>query len=421
MADVAGTESLLLEYGCDPTGKRECSAQINAAINDAANQGLGELPVPPGTFLFGEPLVLRSGVALTGFGPASTLRQAPGANLSPAITATSITDAGLRRLSIDYNCQNNPSSFQGMSIGQSGGGSCSFVDVIGCTFLNSLGFAIAFAGGPGVANTHCTIARNQILNPLSGSDDMVLAVVNAGLVYGNRIIGTDTNIALVLYECSHMNAFGNEVELASGSTGSGISVLSCQYATVALNKVIGPGTANGTAYVIGQEHDNTNPGPSQRNLLLGNTAFEVGTGIQLFETGYDRIIRNTIDQAGTGFQLPPNLTIADFEIVEGNALLNVSVPFANDSGSIQLYSRYRDNYGLNPIAVTTPAIPAPSTSITNTTTVDVDVYIAGFTGADISLNGTATGQGGGTFYLPAGGAIDLGAYTAAGAWVWVGR
>lgn len=72
-------------------------------------------------------------------------------------------------------------------------------------------------------------------------------------------------------------------------------------------------------------------------------------------------------------------------------------------------------------ALVTPSVPAASTTVTNTEPVDVDIYVTGFTAASVSINGTATGLGSGTFFVPAGGTINLGAYTAAGTWKWVGR
>lgn len=86
------------------------------------------------------------------------------------------------------------------------------------------------------------------------------------------------------------------------------------------------------------------------------------------------------------------------------------------------------NLVTNPPTVATPGVPAASTYITNTTGVDVDVYIltAG-TASAISVkdkNGvvqltavtTVVGQ---SIYLPAGWQIQLGAYTVAPTWAWV--
>lgn len=96
--------------------------------------------------------------------------------------------------------------------------------------------------------------------------------------------------------------------------------------------------------------------------------------------------------------------------------------FAGTTANIGTSSKRVANVaGYNPAVVNTPSVPAVSTAVTNTTGVDVDVYVAGGAGGTTSVNGTSTGIGNGTFYLPAGGTIDLGAYTTAPTWVWVGR
>lgn len=72
-------------------------------------------------------------------------------------------------------------------------------------------------------------------------------------------------------------------------------------------------------------------------------------------------------------------------------------------------------------AIAAPSVPAASTSITNDTGADVDVYIAGGTDVSVSIGSADTGLAGGSFYLPFGVAINLGAYTAAPTWTWVPR
>lgn len=75
--------------------------------------------------------------------------------------------------------------------------------------------------------------------------------------------------------------------------------------------------------------------------------------------------------------------------------------------------------GGQPPSVTTPAVPAASTTITNGTGYDVMVYVSGGTAVAVSVNGVATGLAAGSFYLPAYGSINLGAYTAAPTWHWL--
>jgi len=81
----------------------------------------------------------------------------------------------------------------------------------------------------------------------------------------------------------------------------------------------------------------------------------------------------------------------------------------------------------NPRVVVTPAVPASTTAIVNTTGVDVTVYIVGGTLTAITVGGTATGI---TAAAPANTAhvipltrnqtIAL-TYTGAPTWVWIGN
>lgn len=72
-----------------------------------------------------------------------------------------------------------------------------------------------------------------------------------------------------------------------------------------------------------------------------------------------------------------------------------------------------------PPAVTTPAVPASGTAVTNSTGVDVMAYVAGgtLTGAT-EINGASTGLDNGGFYLAAGATITL-TYSAAPTWTWL--
>lgn len=78
--------------------------------------------------------------------------------------------------------------------------------------------------------------------------------------------------------------------------------------------------------------------------------------------------------------------------------------------------------------ITTPAIPATTVAVANTTTVDVIVYLLSGNAAVtvISVNGTATGlvlaasaTSCATVYLPAGSTIALTYASTAPTWVWM--
>lgn len=74
---------------------------------------------------------------------------------------------------------------------------------------------------------------------------------------------------------------------------------------------------------------------------------------------------------------------------------------------------------VNYIPVATPAVPAASTAFANTTGQNVMVYVTGGTAVAVSVNGVATGLAAGSFYVPYGGTVNLGAYTVAPTWHWV--
>jgi hypothetical protein len=90
--------------------------------------------------------------------------------------------------------------------------------------------------------------------------------------------------------------------------------------------------------------------------------------------------------------------------------------------------QFRSGISTTPPGVTTPAVPATTVAVANTTTVDVIVYLVSGGGAVtvISVNGTATGaQVTGTsgitatVYLPAGQTIALTYASTPPTWTWV--
>ena len=91
--------------------------------------------------------------------------------------------------------------------------------------------------------------------------------------------------------------------------------------------------------------------------------------------------------------------------------------------------QFRSGISTTPPAVTTPAIPATTIAVANTTTVDVIVYLVGggATVTAITVNGTATGlqlsatasTSTATIYLPAGQTIALTYASTAPTWTWV--
>ena len=70
-----------------------------------------------------------------------------------------------------------------------------------------------------------------------------------------------------------------------------------------------------------------------------------------------------------------------------------------------------------PISISTPAVPASGTPVTNTQPGAVMVSVSGGTVTDIAINGTSTGRTAGSFMVPPGGTITL-TYSAVPSWVW---
>jgi hypothetical protein len=69
------------------------------------------------------------------------------------------------------------------------------------------------------------------------------------------------------------------------------------------------------------------------------------------------------------------------------------------------------------MAVTTPAVPASTVAVTNTSGQNVSVAITGGTMTNVSVNGATMGAGAGNYSLPPGGQIAM-TYTVAPTWAW---
>lgn len=89
---------------------------------------------------------------------------------------------------------------------------------------------------------------------------------------------------------------------------------------------------------------------------------------------------------------------------------------------------FRSGIATSPPAITTPAVPATTVAVANTTTVDVIVYVSsgGAAVSAITVSGVATGLTLGTattstatVYLPAGATISWTGAGAAPTWVWM--
>jgi len=66
---------------------------------------------------------------------------------------------------------------------------------------------------------------------------------------------------------------------------------------------------------------------------------------------------------------------------------------------------------------TTPAVPASTTAVTNTSPLPATVVISGGTLSNVAVNGVTAGTGDGTYTVPSGGTIAM-TYSAAPTWTW---
>ncbi len=139
---------------------------------------------------------------------------------------------------------------------------------------------------------------------------------------------------------------------------------------------------------------------SSRNRVVGNS-FDTTAGGANY----------TYCVAESGGPYVDNI-VADNHFIAGTAgLVNLNAASTD---------KVHHNSGYNPVgALAAPAIPASAVAQTNTTGLDVTVYVNGGTVSAVAVGGTPTGQTGGAFRVPAGQTITL-TYTVAPTWTWYG-
>jgi hypothetical protein len=118
------------------------------------------------------------------------------------------------------------------------------------------------------------------------------------------------------------------------------------------------------------------------------------------------------------------ITVAGLVITDCDVTGNTT-PFTLGVVTAAIWSQYRitDNVGINPRgAVTTPAFPATTVVVTNTTGFRVLVGIKGGTSTAVAVNGVAAVLAAtpASIYLEPGGTVAI-TFTVAPTWVWVGE
>jgi hypothetical protein len=151
-----------------------------------------------------------------------------------------------------------------------------------------------------------------------------------------------------------------------------------------------------------------------------------GIGVQFSNSNAVRITNCSIYQMNTGIAFIGTANVSA-QVVNNNVTL-CTIPLTGDvtaggAGS----NRVATNRGINPRAVTTPAIPASTVYIPNTTGGDVLVTVAGGTDVAIGVNGATIGvflsPGGVATYhtvmVPSDGTVGV-SYVVAPTWIWTG-
>lgn len=104
-------------------------------------------------------------------------------------------------------------------------------------------------------------------------------------------------------------------------------------------------------------------------------------------------------------------------LMENNSVTDATTALSGGSNLQGSVSRVFGNHGVNPIAVTTPAVPASGTPVFNQTGSDVLVYISGGSSITTSVGAANIGTSAGPFYLSANNSISL-TYGSAPTWIW---
>lgn len=459
--DVAGTEYPAIGYGADPTGQRDSTGALQSAATLH-----GEIILPAGTFRVGPGLIAEAAAGasfrIRGTGVDRTLLTVPDGAMTTQGMLLSCAGAGtfdIDGLTIDANgagqdwsAATASSYYQIISGSGNGNGTAGTlligtVKVVGAQMTTAVpqGIAVNTFGFPDwnidrliTEDTDTSLFITQAFtntpnrgrfgsveahNPTS----MVVYAEGFGGWHGDQIIALcdaltagDQPVDALVYETTNpiSNTSVGLVVLANGrypiNIGNGNSDL-------VSDTVIGRALAIGCrgSYNLRQVGDAVSFG----QLIADGCAIGGITGTTVFgafELGYSGGSPFTIGELVSINSQNQAAAFSGPAIVGGGRVTGskISPPIAFP---LPAGSSIRGVAGVNPADVATPAVPAASTAVTNSTGVDCDVYIAGGTAVAVTINGTATGQAAGTFFVPAGGTIDLGAYTAAPTWEWVGR
>ena len=153
-----------------------------------------------------------------------------------------------------------------------------------------------------------------------------------------------------------------------------------------------------------------------------------GAGIDLsyagsYQCGLGAVSAPALGGDGTNFYVSANtgsIYLRSIPGTQNNASIVTTTGFqvCDSAGAVTTILPSDGGISTTPPAVATPAVPASATALTNSTGVDVMVYIAGGTVTAVEIGTVTTGLVAGGFYLANGETITL-TYTAAPTWQWL--
>lgn len=416
------------DYGAVGNGTTNDTTAIQAAITACQNAGGGIVYLPPGTYSVVGLVVSASNVAIVGSGWGSVLKLANATNAYvitfqattgdyrnvrlldfkiDANGSTQTADSGGINANAAVQCNFERLYIQnpwqcGLRLGNSSGGGFGHHNrVISCLMDSSGTFGGSGYGLDLFATDENFIAFNDF-ESLGGSGTEPAHIIDrAGLnkFFGNNFVGGRNNARGIRFkDCHRSQVIGGTFD---GVAGDNISIdgSSFRIAEVTFGSIGDQGTVAASAVLFNND--------AVRNQVVNCFYQSSGTASKT---------RSYIRETGVG--ATPNNRILGGAI-ETVGALSVG-PFEIATGSL---TRVAGVMGYNPVggAVTTPAVPSSGVAVTNTTGVDVVVFVNGGTVSAISIGGTATGitATNRDFRLAAGQTITL-TYSVAPTWKWFG-
>jgi hypothetical protein len=460
--DYVNTGKVFYPYGATGNGVTDDSPAIQAAINLASSAGGGTVLLPVGRFKLLSSLTIRPYVRLQGMGGvSSTLVLA-----SASMAGVQMLNAGetVAQISIAHiNFEQAAAGTKGVYLRL-----CRFTDLEGLTFqgvsmpieidrglshsirhIRSVGTSVYPAGGSRIHSSvdndyvhHATIVDYQIVNQGTGGPQVGIyfrRAINCILAYCT-IYGMDGTAVVVendsqAMKISHMVIAGCSAGVII-QQGTGIAVRPT-YTSVTdslIDQAVGFGIRVDSGMYTTIQNVQFTPNANTTSIpaidlinafdvIVANCRAEGLTGpngcfVNFNTTPSDvvHIYGNTIRNCAAGiFVQVPGTNI----VVESNIFSTVNNPKAGTI--LGVGNGFRNNPGMNPISITAPAVPASGTPFTNSTGVDLRIFLESGSGVQVRINGALVNVNSvpNGFVLRTSEVLTL-TYTTAPTWYWGG-